>query len=341
MRRLYAFVSFVLILMLAGGITYALNGTMQRLPIRQYFTRDVPSAVWDWNSPESYTDATLKQKAQALYVNGIDTVYVDISSYTDARLDDASDADAVKVHKTEMAGKLETYIRAMHKKRISVYGAAGNTDWSKPQNQYLPLSLLHFVRDYNDTHAVKLAGIQYDIESYNQEGFAEASFTEKGLVLGEFVDTVHAVVEQNRNSGDDFEIGFAVPYWFDNSNGNIRSISWGDKTGPALYHVIDQLAGLPKADIVVMAYRDAAVGNDGILYLSRTEIEYAQSRASNVRVIIGAEAGDVEPEKITFFDQSKVELANEFKIVHDEFIKSGVYGGVAINDADSFLALRD
>lgn len=342
-----ALLTVLLILAIGTGMAYAMNSGMKRLPIKKFFSQTSTNAVWDWSNITNRSANDLQEVSDFLYMHQINTVYVDVSSYADIiKMPDGED----KTKKTEELDKsLENYVKAMKRRNIKVFAAAGHTDWSMAENQYIPLGIQQHIFDFNNSHADKLAGIEFDIESYNQAHFAEASFTEKGLVLNEFLDTVDktATAQQNYiNSSDqkDFELGFAIPYWYDNENQNIKSVSWKDKTGPVLYHTLDRLNQLPKSNVVVMAYRNAALGNDGMIYHARTEVDYASSRAQNVNILMGIEVNDVEPEKITFYGRSYTELSSEVKQLYAEYNqqdKASSFHGIAINDLQGYEAMKD
>jgi hypothetical protein len=323
-------------------MAFAMHNNIQRLPLRQHFPAHQTNAVWDWKNPTTYSEEALRETAEFLFQRQLNTVFLDITVYTQFALIENSEQKNKQI--LELETSIERYISAMSERGIRVFASSGHTDWSMPQNQAIPLAIQSFVHDYNNKYSLQFSGIEFDIESYNQQGFTEASFTEKELVLLEFLDLVDTIAEAHTayvtSSGQtDFELGFAVPYWFDNTNQNIRSVSWQDKTGPVLYHLLDRLNGVNRSNIVVMAYRDAALGNDGIIFHSRTEIEYAQSRAPSVEIIIGLETADVEPEKITFYGKSLAELSSEYRLVSEEFEGSGVLGGIAINDLEGLKDL--
>jgi len=341
-KKIYYAISAVAIVLLATLLANSMLAGTSRLPLRQHFSSEYTNAVWDWQSPIAYTQAELEETAEFMYLHQLNTSYVDISVYADIMK--IKDAELRAIEEEKLMRSVEEYITVMNRRGVSVFAASGNTDWSMPKNRPIPLGIQNFVHKYNRIHESKFSGVEFDIESYNQKGFPEASFTEKSLVLTEFLDTVDEIADSHQayinETGDtSFELGFAIPYWFDNANQNIRSVSWQEKTGPVLFHLLDRLNQLPSSNVVVMAYRDAATGNDGIIYHSRTEIEYAQSRAQNVNIIIGVEVTDVEPEKITFFGKTDAELSNEIKIVYDEFSKSNVLGGTAINDLEGYKKL--
>lgn len=337
-------VSFLIIIAIGSGIALAMNVATSKMPIKKFFDQSQTVAVWDWNNIHNRDDKDLREISDFLYMHQVNTVYVDISSYSEVVM--SNDAAFMSQKRQELENSIERYVNGMKRRNIRVLAAAGNTDWSKPELQKIPVGIQEFVFDYNRSHDAKLDGIEFDIESYNQSHFANASFTEKGLVLTEFLDLVDILASRQQEyitstNENDFELGFAIPYWFDNQNQNIRSVDWKDKSGPALFHILDRLNTLPRTNVVVMAYRNAALGNDGSIFHSRTEIDYARSKAQNVDIIIGVEVNDIEPAKITYFGQTLTELSSEVDKMNKEFEDTSVYGGVAINDLQGYQLLSN
>ncbi|MBX4201714.1 hypothetical protein KW803_02370 [Candidatus Saccharibacteria bacterium] len=339
MKRFYAVFSAILILALAAFITFKIQAAAEKLPVRQYFPAKANVAVWDWTNPSSRSAEDLKQLDNFYYLHQIDIVYLDIGSYYE--INKSGD----KQKQQQLENSITQYIKAVRNHGVRVFAAGGDTDWSKPGLRQIPLAIQDYVYAYNARHPnARLSGMEFDIESYNQEGFPQSSDTEKSIVLNELLDTVSQIAQKHKAYTQDkkhkpLEIGFAVPYWFDNENGNIPVITRNGKTGPTLYHLVDNLNQLSAANITVMAYRNAASGNDGSIFHSRLEVQYAQSKASNVKVMIGQEVNDVEPAKITFFGTSMSELSAQARIINDEFKSYRSYGGIAINDLKGLQAL--
>jgi hypothetical protein len=329
---LLTILSVLISVSIGAALAVAMNDGVQKLPIKQYFNQSHTNAIWDWSNIRGRSDQDLRHLSDFLYMHQINTVYVDVGALADIQ------AQANSGERKQQEG-------AMGKHHIRVLAAAGNTDWSKPDQQPIPLAIQQFVFSYNRSHSAKLAGIEYDIEAYNQTHFAEASFTEKELVLDEYLDLVDLLASQqaqyNQKVKAPLELGFAIPYWFDNENMNIKSVTWHDKTGPVLYHIMDRLQLLPRSNIVVMAYRNAALGNDGMIYHSRTEIDYGRSKAPRVAVLIGMEVNDVEPAKITFYGRSATEIASEVRHLDAEYSNTHAYRGIAINDLAGFEAIGE
>lgn len=334
----------IIILVLSTSMAYAMNSYMNKLPVKQYFDSDQTNAIWDWTDPLKWESKDLDKYAEALKMHQVNTVFVDVSVLADIMGQNSAQTKADK--EKQLAQALETYITTMNRYGVAVYASAGNTDWSKPDQQQIPMYIMNFIHTYNENHKNKAAGIEFDIEAYNQKAFATASMTEKSLVLMDYMDTVDKLVSAQESYLKEHKdtrlgLGFAIPYWFDNENQNIESINWHDKVGPTLFHVVDRLQAIPDSNIVTMAYRNAAAGNDGMIYHARTEMDYAKARTSNVRVLVGIETTEVEPSKITFFGKSKTELSKEVELVHETFGKTRAYGGIAINDLQGFMDLPE
>jgi hypothetical protein len=318
-------------LVMSAGMVSAFYYGLEKVPLREYIKPAQVNGVWDWSNVRVKTSGELDDTAAFLQRRQINTVFLDISGIASTRNSE-----------TTFDAAVSKYILAMRKKGIQVYAAAGHTDWSKPSERWQPEAIMDYVYAYNSRHTdAAFRGIEFDIESYNQDGFAEGPMSEKNRVLVEYMDMVDRLATKHQPHAQDIELGFAIPYWYDNENKNIESIEWNGKTGPILYHLSDRLNQLPKSNLLVMAYRNAALGNDGVIEHSRSEIEYAKYKAPNVKIIIGQETTDVEPAKITYYGQSMPEFSHEAKLIAEEFQTSQSFGGIAINDLDGFTNLAD
>jgi hypothetical protein len=342
--RLYLVISALIIIGTGTAIAWGMHFGASQLPLRQYFPRDYTNAIWDWSNPLAKSPQDLKELADFLYLHQLNVVYVDVGQY-EKILTGASRAEN-ETFRQEFEAALEQYITALQKREVKVYAAAGNVQWSDPSLQHIPIGILKAVQSYNAAHPdARFAGVEFDIEAYNQEGFAEGSATVKSLVLTDFLDLVDQLAtltgQYNQQNSHTLALGFAIPYWFDNQNGNIPSVTWRNKTGPTLFHLLDRLNHLKDSNIVVMAYRNAARGNDGVIAHSRTEVEYAQAKAPNVAVLIGQEVNEVEPAKITYYGESVTELSSQVKVITDEFKGTPTFQGIAINDLAGFKELED
>jgi hypothetical protein len=324
-RKAYLIGSVLTIVALTGGLVSALYAGVERVPLRKYIEPAAMNSVWDWSNAAQKSAKDLNDTSLFLYQHQVNTVFLDVSGVLEDN------------RQPQLETAFSDYIRAMQERKIVVYAAAGHTDWSKPDERWQPEKIMDFVYGYNQRHPQEsFAGIELDIEAYNQAGFAEGSMDEKGQVLLDYMDMVDVLATKHTQANSSLPLGFAVPYWFDNENKNIESINWNGKIGPILYHLADRLNQLPQSNLVVMAYRNAARGTDGTISHARTEVDYTRYKAPNVKILVGQEVSEVEPAKITFHGLSLAEFSREAKLIAEEFGPSGTYGGIAINDLQSF-----
>lgn len=331
---IYVWFSGLAILCLSIVITLLFLRGIRYLPVQQFYSTQATNAIWDWTNPASRSDMELNDMALFLYRHQINVVYLDISQTAESNMND------------QYANLLNRYIKALKKYKIRTYAAAGNKKWTKPEERHKPLAFMNYVYTYNSSHDNKFAGIEFDIESYNQPDFSDASMPAKAIALTEYLDTADAIISKQevylrdaKHAG--FDLGFAIPYWFDNENKNIPSVTWLGKAGAVGFHLMDRLNDLPNSNVVIMAYRNAARGNDGSIIHSATEVEYARYKASRVKVIIGFETTDVEPAKITYFGVTKTDMSREMHYITEEFGLAGVLGGTAINDLVGYQAMAE
>jgi hypothetical protein len=341
---LYVLICSFLIIGLGLGIAWGMQKGVSKLPLRQYFPRSYTNAIWDWSNPANKSQHELDALSDFMYLHQLNTVYVNVGEYNPLLKNSKhSSKDAQKLAAYEKS--LESYISALGKRNIKVYAAAGDVDWAYPAKRSMPLDVLYAVEQYNNSHQhARFTGVEFDVEAYNQPGFSDGSSTVKALGLGDFMDMVDKLATANTNytkkTRETLELGFTIPYWFDNQNGNIPSITWHNKTGPVLYHLLDRLNNLKTSNVVVMAYRNAARGNDGSIALSRTEVEYAQAKAPRIKILIGQETTDVEPTKITYYGKNSTQLSNEVKYIVDAFGQTRVFDGIAINDLSGYQEME-
>lgn len=338
-------VSALIIIVLGSGFAWEMHLAANKVPIKQYFSTKYTNALWDWDDPTKTSQGSLDALSEFMYLHQLNALYLDTSAY--ATILDNGPMNAEKqAQLTQMDDALNRYVTTLAKRNIKVYAVGGDVSWSNPPEWYIPLSIMHQVEQYNLTHpSAQLAGVEFDIEAYNQPGFASSSMTAKSLVLGDYLSMVDTLADEDARyvgkGKHTLELGFAIPYWFDDQNGNIPPVTQDNLTGPTLFHLLDRLNQLPKSNVVVMAYRNQAKGNDGIIFHARNNVNYAQAKAPHVRVIIGQETNDVQPAKITYYGSSASDLSNQVSLVEQEFGPSGVLGGIAINDLTGYQQLPD
>lgn len=295
-------------------------------------------AVWDWKSvrrddPESMI--------QSLAVKGVDTIYLNIGDYVDFYEISESEEKQKKIEEFNFEAK--QYIGIAKKYDVAVHALVGDAKWGNASHRYLNKIAIDYVAGFNVVNQdTPFRGIQFDIESYNQEAF---SVKNQEKILAEFLDTVDEIArvfgDLQTSSPQNFslQLGFSIPYWFDGENENVKKIPWRGEDKHTFYHLLNKLNTVQNAYIVIMAYRNSAHGKDGVIEHSQNEVSFIQENTPRVRVIIGQETSNVQPEKITYYGKSFNALVEEVQAIGSEFELNSTFGGFSFNDADSFIEI--
>ena len=185
----------------------------------------------------------------------------------------------------------------------------------------------------------RLLGVQLDIEPYLDPGF----FADEQASLNAYLVTLQGIVDTYRPlrtgpANRRLQLGFAIPFWFDGDDEAPGPVLFNGTTKPAAYHIIDMVADLPTAYVLVMSYRNFARGIDGSIHHARREFRYARGVGAACGLVLGQQYADVEPPKITFhglrrrtFWQAAYQIAHAFRDYPQ-------FRGLSIDDLDSYMA---
>ncbi len=284
-----------------------------------------PVSAMDENKMREYIDTAVSKKINVLYLT-VDE-YLDIS--------DSGDEKAVS-HYEESLNK---FIALSKEKGVAVDAEGGGRDWAKPEHAWKAHKLLQFVADYNSRHEYDFRGIQYDIEPYLLPEYEE----NKKEVLTAYVELVDALShETEKFTTDDkqVQLSFVIPHFYDASQQWTPKVTLNGREDYSYGHIVRSLNRLPKAQVIVMAYRNFIDGTNGALHLALEEVRFASRNASNVKIVVAQETGKVEPDYVTFYGRSSSELASQVAVLQNDLSSERSFGGIAIHYLDTFAELK-
>jgi hypothetical protein len=311
---------------------------------RPFWPAEPPSAAaydlaaWEWRSPDKFSAEELASYMPFAEAERIRTIYIDVSSVID--INELKDP-------TEKARRLQAFndatrqfVQASRRHGITVHGLAGSVEWAQPAYRYLPLQVMDYVSTYNTAASPeeRLAGLQFDIEVHNLRGFKQ----DKPAVLNDFLVTAEQIstrLPALRQTVPDFRLGYAIPYWYDNENGNIPAIKFAGTSKPVGFHLMDILNKQSGGYVVLMDYRDRADGKDGSIAKAEGEMTYAADSAPNVGVVIGQLTGKAKPSSTTFYDEEPQKLYEALGQIEGHFRDRPNYEGLAVHDFRDFRKL--
>lgn len=286
--------------------------------------------TWLWTSPLAITPGYRDSIISGAKKNGIRNIYLSIDSYLDIfTLPDGAEKQEKKKNFDEA---LEKFITQAHKSGITVDAEAGWRNWAEPGHEYKAFAVLEYAVEYNKTHAEKLRGLQYDIEPYLLPSYKE----DKKSVLHRFVALVQESIAKLDDS--DLELSVAIPEFYDGSQEETPRYFYGLSYDYTLGHLLNVLDGRAGSKIIVMAYRNFAEGENGILDISKNEI--AEADRYQTKIIVAEETGDASPAYVTFRNTSRPYYDAQLGIVEKTLAGEESYGGISIHYINALLALK-
>lgn len=210
-----------------------------------------------------------------------------------------------------------TFIRSAAELGIKVEALAGASDWIYEENHGYIRRFIAAVTEYNRSvnDEERFQGYHFDIEPYTLDIWK----TKQSWVLERWMDTIRLIETEVRGIGDGMTMAFDIPFWMNNF-----AVSGTDYSFSAWL--------LEKADgVVIMAYRNSALGSNGIIAIARPIILEASTLKKQVIVAVDT-LPSKEGDHTTFHAGMPVNMETELQAVMEHLSPYPGYSGVAIHD---------
>jgi hypothetical protein len=295
-------------------------------------TTDKEYGTWLWTPTLSITPAYTKEILDRAKSDGVNTVYLSIDSYLDIFV--MRNGVAKESRRKEFAKILDNFLTEAHARDIEVDAEAGWRNWGEPGNEYKPLAILQFVKEFNDSHDNKFRGFQYDIEPYMLDHYD----ANEERILKNFVTLVDRT--ENFIGSDDLKLSVVVPAFYDERDRSIPKFDYKGSNASVLKHLLNILDRRSGSSILVMSYRNFARGNDGSIDISSNELRTAKKGRYSTEIILAQETGNFPPAYITFYGKTRKYFEDETGKLSKAFSKNANFGGLAIHYANSMSELK-
>jgi hypothetical protein len=290
--------------------------------------RDLMKGAWIWKSPDEISPAEMDDIFSFAKEKNINTLFIDLSKYTDI-----ADSDKNEEAKIKFSEAVKTFMTKAYENKIEIFALGGTPTWANSEQWYLPLSLMDYTIKFNGEFPdLAFSGIQYDVEFYNDDNYKE----DETLRDSEFIMMADQLTRKVRsfNSTEQkpLKLGFVVPYWFDENK-------YSEIFVP-LMRILNDNGG---SYIFILAYRTELKGNNGTLNLIKDELDFADTNAPRVTIIVGQESDNAEEDtpSITFYGRTKRDLEKALEGIISDSISHPTFGGVAVNQLSSYKNLKD
>lgn len=286
-------------LLLALSVAFSVN-----LEGANAAVKEVPRATWLWNTQDIINQAD--EQLQFLADHQANIVYLQVNP-------------SIKNH------VYYAFIQKANRLNIEVHALDGASSWAKTTGQSQAKKFFDWVERYqkNAPANAKFTGIHLDVEPYTLK---EWTSNYKQTVLN-----FQKLMVESKKRADKMKLPLAadIPFWFDeqfyhNQFGNGVLSEW----------MIDNTDA-----VAIMAYRNQAIGSNGIIELSRSEMEYAESVGKLVSIAVETNATS-EGAYLTFYEESAQLMEQQLALVEQSFQGKTSFNGFSIHSINGWMELK-
>jgi hypothetical protein len=296
--------------------------------------------AYTWHQAGQLTTVQLRRRFGFLRANGFRTVYLEAGDWVDA-------ADQPRTSVTRQGqldtirGRLRRYVAAASGYGLAVHAVGGGPSWTGDLG-YLGELLVRLVGGYNAGVAAgeRLKGVHLDIEPYVEGGWHD----DTNSSLRTYLTTIAGIVATYRRqlarpASRSLQLGLAIPFWFDGEGDAPGAVDFNGAVKPASRHLIDMLANLPGAYLVIMSYRNFTGWANGSIAHAANELWYAKVKAK-CGLVVGQQYGRVTPAFITFNGYRRAVFRRAAAQLTAAFRRYPQFRGISVDDVDAYLAAR-
>ena len=316
-------------------------------PFPQQFRRQrmvAPAmAVYEWHNAGDLSAAQVTRRLRFLRASGFRTVYLEVGKYLDAAELPPGDPNRAE-RLAAVRGQIRGFVASAAGFGLSVQALGGGPTWTG-ELRYLGQELVELVGGYNTRvgRTKRFSGVQLDLEPYTQPGWlnddvVQANLAEYLLTFQGIVDTYRDQLEREANRN--LQLGLAVPFWLDGQGDAPGPVEFDGATKPAVFHVIDLVADLRGAYLVVMSYRNFTHTSDGSIAHARDELRYAAKVGARSGLVVGQRYGPPGQgeERTSFYGRPRWVFRRAAAEIAIAFRRYPQFRGLSVDDVDAYMA---
>ncbi|MCY9660998.1 copper amine oxidase N-terminal domain-containing protein [Paenibacillus chondroitinus] len=216
------------------------------------------------------------------------------------------------------------FIRRASGQGIKVEALAGKSDWIYEDNHIYIRQWIAAVTQYNASVGAleRFQGFHFDIEPYTLDMWK----SNQTWVLERWMDTIRLIESEVKSSDRSMTMAFDIPFWINSCTVPGSSYSFSAWL-------------LEKADtVVIMAYRNTALGNNGIIARAKSIILEAATLKKQAVIAVDT-LPSTEADYTTFYKSNSSLMESELKQVKESLSLYPSYIGIAVHDYVRWIEL--
>ncbi|BFH62274.1 hypothetical protein [Paenibacillus azoreducens] len=208
----------------------------------------------------------------------------------------------------------EKFIKRAHEEKVAVHALGGDPGWALTKHRDSMVGLADWTLNYNAgvPSESRFDGIHLDIEPYVLPQWE----TDQESVLESWEGNLNAFLSQT--SGSNLELGIDVPFWFDHVN-----LPDGGGINEWLMGKFDH--------VTVLAYRNEVDSDQGIINLSKEELDLADRLGKQVLIAVNTKEMPGET-YTTFYGRSKEQMNQSLSELSGRLAEHSSFMGLAVHD---------
>ncbi|MCC6644123.1 MAG: hypothetical protein IT374_00945 [Polyangiaceae bacterium] len=227
----------------------------------------------------------------------------------------------------EAPGELGSFVAEAGARGIEVELLFGYEIWARASEHAKAVAIAQSAVAFSaGLSGARPVGLHFDVEPHQLAEW-KAGGASEAQIASEFVDLLEKLRQVTAGTG--LRLSVDIPFWYDG-----RPLTRGGTTRPLSEWVADSVDR-----IVLMDYRDAAAGSDGIVAHAADEIAYASSIGKQVVIGVETQCG-LDPPKITFCEEGAAALDAALAETVAAQVGKGGFAGVAVHDYEAYSALK-
>ena len=280
-------------------------------------------ALWVWDSVPLLQDASARQHfLEFCRERGIDIAWLQVTR-------------SVSGNRLQHENGWRDLLRDAHLAGVKIHALDGDPEYVRRERHYVVLTLVDTIIRFNREAPAnqRFDGIHLDNEPYLLAGWQLPGIRER--LLTEYLE-LNALVQRTVRAEGGLEYGVDIPFWWqyqDEQTGvAIGEVTFAGVRKPASFHILDLVD-----NVGIMAYRNVAAGDDGIIAHARALLEYGNG--TKVKILVGVDTSPVdrvELPKLTFAGRSNAEMDAELGVALAAFAGQNSYAGFAIHHYDPY-----
>lgn len=218
-----------------------------------------------------------------------------------------------------------SFIRKASSKNISVHALEGAPDWVSSDGITKQKKFFDWLAYYQKIAAIneRFRGVHLDIEPYLSP--------EYNADMNKVIENYQSILLNSLDKSNSLKLslGIDIPFWFD-------EVSYSTKYGSG--SLAEWITKNIK-NIVIMAYRDNATGDNGIINLVSKEMGLGKQYNTTITIAVETQKC-AEGSYISFYEEGTNYMNSELEKVYINYKNNSNFGGFAIHDVVNWMKLK-